>query len=72
LRLIGAALFFAKFLWILHVKILVDLNQICSWYITLPVWFKGRDWILNGLEDLELQSFVNLIHNWDAGPKLQN
>jgi len=28
----------------------------------------GRDRILNGLEDLELQSLVNLIHNWDAGP----
>jgi hypothetical protein len=61
-------LFFLKFLLNLHVKILIILNQFCSLYITLPVCFKGKDRILNGLRDLELQSFVNLIPNWDACP----
>ena len=61
-------LFFPKFLSILHVKILIDLNQFCSSYITLSICFKGRDRILNGLGDLEFQSLVNLMHNWDAGP----
>ena len=62
------ALFFLKFLSNLHVKILIDLNQFCSSYITLPVCFKGEDRILNGLRDLELQSLVNLIPNWNACP----